>query len=140
MSSVLPTIRASLTVSIEGFRHLSNTLLRNSMDPTDGIIKLLALDQIMPCAYTPFPLTFAIEPNDVPAALSILQRGFEQLAHEIPLLGGYLIPTACKSEVHDQALPLAAQSASPRLFGRYGKNWLEVPASRGCASDSSPWF
>ena len=99
VSGSVLTITEYLRSFLQRLMHIGNRMLQKDMCSAHETVKLSALDQIPPRRYTPFPLIFAIEPNEVAAALSILQQGFEQLTHDIPLLGGYLCHATRKGEV-----------------------------------------
>lgn len=71
----------------------------DTMCPSSVTIKLSALDQIKPRAYTPFPLIFAIEPSMFTEALSVLSQGFERLLSDFAILSGYIVSASRKGEV-----------------------------------------
>lgn len=85
------------------------------MDLGDRTLKLSALDQIMPRAYMPFPLTFTIQAGDVALALATLSQAFEQLVSEMEMLKGHVVPAMRKGELE---VKLATDAPSPRLIVR----------------------
>ena len=120
--------------------------------PTTTIIKLSALDQIMPRAYTPFPLTFTIryqtrsqtqtgddgdddeknkKDNNVNLALEILSRAFDQLVSEIEVLRGCVVPASRRGELEVQIAAAAAAATAAAHVGHRSPHLVVRDFSEG---------
>lgn len=75
------------------------------MDSKYQTIKLSALDQIMPRAYTPFPLHFTVSPPNIPSALSLLSSAFSRLVSDFAHLNGSVSSAPRKGELEIKLSP-----------------------------------
>ena len=71
----------------------------------EKIMKLSALDHIMPRTYIIIPLSFEFSKDVIPSVLTTLQKGFSNLLQDIPVLNGYIADSAIRKGEVEARVP-----------------------------------